>query len=73
MYYYKQGNVVIETKRKLKLKYSQQITKQEYDRIKGIKQDIEYYENLIKNLKGKNKEIYTQYYMAQIQDLLNLL
>ena len=73
MYYYKQGNVVFETKRKLKLKYSQQITKQEYDRIKGIKQDIEYYENLIKNLKGKNKEIYTQYYMAQIQDLLNLL
>ena len=73
MYYYKQGNVVFETKRKLKLKYSQQITKQEYDRIKGIKQEIEYYENLIKNLKGKNKEIYTQYYMAQIQDLLNLL
>lgn len=73
MYYYKQGNVVFETKRKLKLKYSQQITKQEYDRIKGIKQEIEYYENLIKNLKGKNKDIYTQYYMAQIQDLLNLL
>lgn len=73
MYYYKQGNVVFETKRKLKLKYSQQITKQEYDRIKGIKQEIEYYENLIKNLTGKNKEIYTQYYMAQIQDLLNLL
>lgn len=73
MYYYKQGNVVFETKRKLKLKYTQQITKQEYDRIKGIKQEIEYYENLIKNLKGKNKEIYTQYYMAQIQDLLNLL
>lgn len=73
MYYYKQGNVVFETKRKLKLKYTQQITKQEYDRINGIKQEIEYYENLIKNLKGKNKEIYTQYYMAQIQDLLNLL
>ena len=73
MYYYKQGNVVFETKRKLKLKYTQQITKQEYDRIKGIKQEIEYYENLIKNLTGKNKEIYTQYYMAQIQDLLNLL
>jgi hypothetical protein len=73
MYYYKQGNVVFETKRKLKLKYTQQITKQEYDRIKGIKQEIEYYENLIKNLTGKNKEIYTQYYLAQIQDLLNLL
>ena len=73
MYYYKQGNVVFETKRKLKLKYTKQITKQEYDRTKGIKQEIEYYENLIKNLKGKNKEIYTQYYLAQIQDLLNLL